>query len=447
MRMIVFVLTAAIAVALPQDKPGVEQTSPGTKPGPVLVDSFDGLGVGFEGPQGKYEGRNPSDNSLAVGPNDIVQIVNSRIAVFTKKGKQYDSTGKALYGPVTTNTLFTGLTGPCEARNNGDAVVRYDQLADRWLVVMPIFSRIPLTDVGERPPVDQPAPKGVLAAVGQASSPGPAAAMPPNPPQPPPPPQGQGRGRGQTGQPAPPPPPGTYAMCYAVSTSPDPLGTWHRYAFERPLFPDYPRPAVWTDGYYLPTSRSDNRISETVATQKHACVVDRARMLKGEPASEQCEVMLNVGFLNNADIDGKATPPDGAPNVMMAAGGTQLDKIFDSDVIDTWQFHVDWKNPKNTKVTGPEKIPVAPYHYLCDGQLTNCVPQPGTERALDAQGDKIMSRVVYRKIGNREAVVAVHSVNTAAGGGGVRWYEFQIDKNRKLNLRQQGTYAPDKFFR
>jgi len=29
----------------------------------------------------------------------------------------------------------------------------------------------------------------------------------------------------------------------------------------------------------------------------------------------------------------------------------------------------------------------------------------------------------------------------------VRWYEFQIGKARKVTLRQQGTYAPDRFFR
>jgi hypothetical protein len=90
---------------------------------------------------------------------------------------------------------------------------------------------------------------------------------------------------------------------------------------------------------------------------------------------------------------------------------------------------------------------VAPYRYLCDGQLTNCVPQPGTDRRLDAQGDKIMARVVYRRVGNRESVVAVHSVNTAAGGGGVRWYEFRVDRERRLTVHQQGTYAPDNFFR
>ncbi|HVD92837.1 MAG TPA: hypothetical protein VNC21_11165 [Vicinamibacterales bacterium] len=427
----------------------VEQTSAGTRPPARLVDSFDGLGIGFDGPQGNADGRNPSDNSLAVGPDHIVQTVNSRLAVFTKKGKKFPATGTPLYGAVPTNTIFAGLAGPCASRNNGDAVVRYDQLADRWLVVMPIFSRIPLSDLGERVPVDRPAPAGQLAAPGQASSPGTAVAPPPNPPPAPASPAGRGRGQPPApgAPPPPPPPPSTYAMCYAISVTPDPLGAWYRYAFERPLFPDYPRPALWIDGYYNPTSSSDNRISDTIATQKHACVVDRAKMLKGEPASEQCTIMLNVGFLNNADIDGRSVPPAGAPNIMMAAGGTQLDKIFDADAIDTWQFHVDWKNPANTSVTGPTKIAVAPYHYLCDGQLTSCVPQPGTDRRLDAQGDKIMSRVVYRRIGNRESLVAVHSVNTAAGGGGVRWYEFGVDNSRRVSLRQQGTYAPDGFFR
>ena len=75
------------------------------------------------------------------------------------------------------------------------------------------------------------------------------------------------------------------------------------------------------------------------------------------------------------------------------------------------------------------------------------MPQPGTDRRLDAQGDKIMSRLVYRRMGSRESIVAVHSVNTTAGGGGVRWYEFRIDRNRKVSLHQQGTYAPEGNFR
>jgi hypothetical protein len=75
------------------------------------------------------------------------------------------------------------------------------------------------------------------------------------------------------------------------------------------------------------------------------------------------------------------------------------------------------------------------------------VPQPDTERRLDAQGDKIMARLVYRRVADVESIVAVHSVNTSAGGGGVRWYEFRLDRSRAPGLFQQGTYAPDGRFR
>jgi len=170
-------------------------------------------------------------------------------------------------------------------------------------------------------------------------------------------------------------------------------------------------------------------------------------MLRGEPATEQCVVIDGVNFLNNADVDGYNAPPSGAPNIMLATGGTQLRKTMEDDGLYAWTFHVDWNDPANTKVEGPRKIPVAPYHYLCEGQLTNCVPQPGTDRRLDAQGDKIMARVVYRRIKGREAIVAVHSVNTAAGGGGVRWYELGVGAGRSLRLRQQGTFAPDSLYR
>jgi hypothetical protein len=426
----------------------VEQTEQGTGPAPVLAASFDGMGATFSGPQGTFRGNNPSDNSLAVGPNHIVQIVNSRTAIFTKKGKKFNETGKALYGPVVTNNFFKGFGGSCETMNNGDAVARYDQLADRWLIVMPIFRRA-------EPRPDQPEmwkdgdESAHISPPGRSGQPGAAYTLfqppPPPPPDPNAPPE-QGRGRGARGE-RPPQPQGPYAMCYAVSTSNDPLGSYYRYEFLRPLFPDYPRPAVWPDGYYTPTSTSDNRISETVFSQKHACVADRRRMLLGQAATEQCLMVENVNFFNTSDLDGKKLPPAGAPNLLMAAGGLQLDKKFEDSTISAWQFHVDWNDPSKTGITGPQKIDVAPYHYLCDGQLTHCVPQPGTDRRLDSQGDKIMARLTYRNVNGHESVVAVHSINTTSGGGGVRWYEFRVNKDRTLKLYQQGTYMSDGNFR
>lgn len=416
----------------PAGAKGVEQATQGSRPSAEVAANFDGLGVGLKGPQGTAVLRNPSDNSLAVGRDHIFQIVNTRLAIFSKQGKQFKTTGEVVYGPVRTNTIFKGFGGACEATNNGDAVVRYDQLAGRWLVVMPTFRRGAPRPDQPRPGRDgQPAQQSVP---GRADQPGGAAPLfvpTPELAQPPQP----------RGQPTPTPLSGPYSMCYAVSTSADPLGSYYRYEFLRALFPDYPRPAVWPDGYYIPTSTGDEVI------QKHACVVEREKMLRGETAREQCVIIDGVNFLNNADLDGRSLPPKGAPNIMMAAGGTQLKKVLEDDSILVWKFHVDWENPANTKVSGPDKVKVAPYHYLCGGQLTQCVPQPGTNTRLDSQGDKIMARLVYRRIGNRESVVVVHSVNTSAGGGGVRWYEFRVDKNRDVALYQQGTYAPDNFYR
>jgi len=425
-------------IVIPKGGEKVEQHRQGSRSAPVLFASFGGLGADFVGPQGNAVMRSPADNSLAVGRDYIVQLVNSRMAIYTKKGALFDTTGKVLYGPVETNNIFKGFGGACESHNNGDAVVRYDQLADRWLVVMPIFTRLP------RRPVEPVAPKAGdpanLSQKGQPGQPGKAVELY-QPPQAHPTQLPAENPQGRRPGTRPPADSGGYAMCYAVSTTSSPFGPYYRYEFARPLFPDYPRPAIWPDGYYVPTSTGDAVI------QKHACVADRARMLKGEDATEQCMIVDNVSFLNNADVDGTQLPPAGAPNIVMATGGTQLRKIFEDDGIYVWKYHVDWNDPSRTTLTGPEKITVAPYHFLCNGQLTNCVPQPGTEHRIDSQGDKLMTRLVYRRIGNQESIVGVHSINTALGGGGVRWYEFRLDKARNVSLYQQGTFAPDSLYR
>jgi hypothetical protein len=364
---------------IPEAAAAIEQTAQGAEAAPQLLASFDGLGAGFTGPQGPAAGRNPSDNSLAVGPDEIVQIVNSHLAVYGKQGKTYPTTGKVLFGAVITNTLFAGFGGPCEQQVSGDAVVRYDQLANRWLFVVPIF---------RKPAPDAP-----------------------------------------------------YAMCYAVSTGPSPLGSYYRYEFTRPLFPDYPRPAIWPNGYYVPTSTGDTVI------QKHICAANREAMLHGKAASEQCFIIDGVNFLNAADVDGKRLPPKGMPEVVLAAGGTQLHQQFEDDALFAWRDFIDWKHPEHSHLDGPEKIAVAPYHYLCDGQLSKCVPQPGTQTRLDAQGDKLMQRLVYRNLGSKQFIVAAHSVDTSASGGGVRWYQFAVDDQGSVKLAQQGTYAPDGGFR
>jgi hypothetical protein len=416
--------TGRLSAKTAQAASAVEQTWFGLRPAPQVMASFDGLGEGFSGPQGTAFYRSPSDNALAVGPDHIVQIVNSRMAIFTKKGKRFDSTGRVLYGPGETRNVFRGFGGPCDKMNNGDAVVRYDQLANRWLIVMPTFRRgIPRTEEKDSAHGGIPYPPQPGEAV-LLYQPGPTYAEAPRPNTGP-------RVRTKADS------TGTYCMCYAISTGPDPLGPYYRYEFDRPLFPDYPRPSIWPDGYYTTSSTSDQLI------QRQAFVVNRDKMLKGEPATEQGFLLDNVNFLLNSDVEGQNLPPKGSPNIMITNGGTQLNKQFEDDGLYYWKFHVDWTDTTKTKLEGPIKLTVAPYHYMGDGQLTKAVPQPGTDQRLDSQGDKLLGRLIYRRIGKKESLVVVHSVSAAGGtGGGVRWYELRMGRHWKPGLYQQGTYAP-----
>src|SRR5881392_3543521 len=91
---------------------------------PTAGAGFEGLGTGLPGATVDAA---PPDPNGDVGPNNYVQIVNEQFAVFTK-------TGSVVYGPANTNTLWRGFGGGCETNNDGDATVKYDRLADRWII-------------------------------------------------------------------------------------------------------------------------------------------------------------------------------------------------------------------------------------------------------------------------------------------------------------------------
>jgi hypothetical protein len=88
---------------------------------------FDGIGEG--NPNFNYNvNAAPPDTVGEPGLTQYVQWVNSSFAVFDK------ATGTKLYGPAGGNTLWTSFGGPCESHNDGDPIVQYDQLADRWVM-------------------------------------------------------------------------------------------------------------------------------------------------------------------------------------------------------------------------------------------------------------------------------------------------------------------------
>ncbi|MEO8288428.1 MAG: S-layer homology domain-containing protein [Chloroflexota bacterium] len=69
----------------------------------------------------------PPDTNGDVGPNHYVQTVNTSFAV-------WDKSGTVLLTPRAINTLWAGFGAPCQTHNDGDPIVLYDQIADRWFI-------------------------------------------------------------------------------------------------------------------------------------------------------------------------------------------------------------------------------------------------------------------------------------------------------------------------
>lgn len=325
---------------------------------PSTIANFDGIAEGC-GPTCR-----PPDPSGAAGPNQYVEVVNVKLAVYSK-------TGTALLGPEATNTLWAGFGGGCETNNNGDATVLFDTINQRWVVQQFSISTTPYLD------------------------------------------------------------------CVAVSETSDATGKWHRYSFQYSKFPDYPKMGVWPDAYYASFNLFNS--SGTVFEGAEECAFNRAKMLNGEAATQQCFVgtPTNGISLLPATLDGSTVPPSGEAEWFVALSP------MTSNALAYWKFHVDWSNPANTTFTGPTNLPVDEFSEACHGGV--CIPQSETSQQLDSLGDRLMFRLAYRNFGGHEAMVVAHAV-TSGSSVGMRWYELR-PSGGSLTVYQQGTYAPDSTYR
>jgi hypothetical protein len=295
----------------------------------------------------------------------------------------FDKQGAQVQAPVADSTFWGALSACYQGGGFSDPIIKYDRAADRWVVgevAIPLFP-------------------GLF---------------------------------------------GQYAQCFAVSKTSDPTYTsdangnntsyyiW-AYGFGANVN-DYDKIAVWSDGYYVTWNIFQNG-SNFIGAE--ACGWSRNDMLKGAaaPAFKCFQLSSANASLLAADLDGAAAPPAGSPEFFM-------DIDPSSGALNLWKFHADFTTPSNSTFTGPTSISgVAPFTAPC---LTtqDCIPQPGTTQNLDALGDRLMYRLGYRNLGGHESIVANHTVLTAGGNTGVRWYEVR-SPNGTPSLYQQGTFAPD----
>ena len=70
----------------------------------------------------------PPNADGAVGLTQSVQVVNEGYQVFDK------TTGASVLGPAALTTIWSGFGGVCQNNGQGDPLVLYDHLANRWLI-------------------------------------------------------------------------------------------------------------------------------------------------------------------------------------------------------------------------------------------------------------------------------------------------------------------------
>ncbi len=124
------------------------------------------------------DGGYPPDTQGDVSPDHYIQVVNVKLKI-------WDKAGNTVYGPVNISTFWNDLTGPWTGTNDGDPIVLWDEMANRWILTQFVVYA--------------------------------------------------GNGK--------------YYQLFAVSETSNPLGTWAQYAFEFDNFNDYPKFGIWSDAY------------------------------------------------------------------------------------------------------------------------------------------------------------------------------------------------------
>jgi hypothetical protein len=328
------------------------------------IQNFDGIT--------NLSGVYPPDTQGDVGPNNYVQVVNSNFAIWNK-------TGTLLYGPAALKTIWAGIPSPWNGTNNGDPVVLYDQVANRWIISQ--FS-LPTSKT-------------------------------------------------------------QYAELIAISQTADPTGAWYRYVFQfGNKMPDYPKLGVWPDAYYLSVNQfisgaSWGGVGACALDRTKMLAGDPAASMVYfdlGPDSDPSNMLPS-------DWDGTTPPLPNEPGYFTyfndwSSATDYFLKIWEFHVDWTNTANSTFSEAASL-ITAPFNS------ALCSATRGRCINQPGTTIKLESLADRLMYRLQYRNFGDHRAMVTNHTVNVdGSGRAGIRWYELR-NSSTGWTIHQQGTYSPD----
>jgi hypothetical protein len=354
--------------------------SPQAMPTPSLT--FDGAtqadnraAVGF--------GVLPPDVNGDVGPNHYVSSVNLVLKMFFKDG----TVAKSAF---PTSQLFAALPAgdPCRVQNDGDPIVLYDSLADRW--------HISQFGVPENANVNY--------------------------------------------------------QCVALSKTGDPTGEYYVWSYPYPLpsFNDYPKVGVWTDGYHMTFNQfglgGSSYLGLGILTQ------DRPRALTGDPNAGAVYINIgaidaDTGGALPGDIDGFTAPPVGLAQIIGEYQANEYGRPVDG--LRMYKWVPNFENPGNSVLTVLGDLALAPFDGRQPNTRLQVEQMGGSN--LDAIADRSMHRFAYRNFGTRENpinsyvgnfsvnVSGVNPTSAATYQTGIRWFEVRRT-NDSFSVFDQGTH-------
>jgi hypothetical protein len=321
----------------------------------------------------------PPDTNGAVGPNHVVITTNMGMRV-------YDKSGNPLTAQVRLSTIMAGIANAGD--DDGDPIVLYDSLADRWLI-----SQFNLRFTGNQ-----------------------------------------------------------MHQHFAISETGDPTGAYFAYDFllAPGRFVDYPHFGVWGDGYYMSSNDfTPPGVAPFLGAGLYS--FEREKMLAGDPTASVIAFTTGNthGGMLPTNLQGFAVPPAGTPNLFIEFDADEFGAA--TDLIRPFEFRPDYVVPGNSTLIQLADIPVVAFDARQPASRS-VIAQPAPGEGLDSIADRLMHAMNFRVLaGGVQSYVlnwtvnvsGVNPTNSATYQGGVRWMELRRNSGTGVvTINQQATYAP-----
>jgi len=318
----------------------------------------------------------PPDTNGDVGPNHYIEAVNSSYAIYSKTGTQLAA--------FTENSLWSGVgTSPCNGNSDGDPIVLYDRLADRWILTHFAFAI--------------------------------SGGIPVSP----------------------------FYQCIAASMTGDPVsGGWWLYAIRMDpggaglpavgQLNDYGKFGLWHDCLYMATNEFQYPAGSYAGVAYAS--FSRSVMYSGGALSVGMGVLgsgVDAFTMIPSNLLGTAVPA-GTPNYLVNESGI------------VFGFLVRKFTPgPNCGGGGTLGAPTTVVQTSYNGSFTRA-PQPNTAITLDSLADRMMQKVQYRNVGGVESLWVSHTVQNSGQPLAPQWAQVNVTGGTVATTPvQQQIYTPD----